>query len=410
MTIAALGSRLRYLEGGGAPSLIPRSSASSAQQRRPTSGNSLGDLRITRARWAIPVISFGAPPDDQVSFAASEGELMSSGDDDSAVLLPSGVPALPESDPELTAMHYRAGASVGLEWNTPPCPEPSRLGDWYLGAARAGSQHPAPVPFFPEVHDEVTRACTAPFSARNRSGAFSSLTTLNGGAAKGSPRWSGLWRYSCVPRPLPPGGAIHASPPGRRAAVLRLGDTTRPSHAPSDSPWNQVSVTWHTQTPLRAASLPSEPSPCAPPCFPTPGTSVETSGYVCGPVGPACMVSESLASAYQPISLAHLCHQTRLCDSVRPVPTQVHGYTLHLCAELRCPCLADRYRCPTGEGRDRDGPSSRNEDRVIQPIFQERQWVTTDLGPANLESGPVQAPVQDANAFSNASVPKNGFP
>ncbi|XDV35679.1 hypothetical protein PO909_005576 [Leuciscus waleckii] len=104
MTIAALWLRLRYLERGGAPSLIPRSSASSTQQKRPTSVNSLGDLRITvrgnplsqlaGPYTAVPVVSFGALPDDQMSVAASEGELMSSGDEDSAALPPSGVPAL----------------------------------------------------------------------------------------------------------------------------------------------------------------------------------------------------------------------------------------------------------------------------------------------------------------------------
>ena len=85
-----------------------------------------------------------------MSIAASEGERSFSGDDDS------GVVALPESDPEMAAMLARAAASVGLVWNPPPCPKPSRLDDWYLGAGRAGSQRAAPVPFFPEVHDEVT--------------------------------------------------------------------------------------------------------------------------------------------------------------------------------------------------------------------------------------------------------------
>ncbi len=54
-----------------------------------------------------------------------------------------------------------------------------------LGVARAGSQGPTPVPFFPEVHDELTGSWTAPFTARNRSSGSSSLTTLDGGAARG---------------------------------------------------------------------------------------------------------------------------------------------------------------------------------------------------------------------------------
>ncbi|KTG39033.1 hypothetical protein cypCar_00039582 [Cyprinus carpio] len=59
----------------------------------------------------------------------SQGGLESSRDENSAVLPPSGVPALPESDAELTAMLSRAAESIGLEWNPPPCPERSRLDD-----------------------------------------------------------------------------------------------------------------------------------------------------------------------------------------------------------------------------------------------------------------------------------------
>ncbi len=68
---------------------------------------------------------------------------------------------LPESDPELTAMPFRAAESIGLHWRPPPSPERSRLDDWFLG-------QPPPVPFFLEVHEEGTRSWKAPFSARNR--------------------------------------------------------------------------------------------------------------------------------------------------------------------------------------------------------------------------------------------------
>ncbi len=86
------------------------------------------------------------------------------------------------------AMLSRAANRVGLVWNPPPCPEPSRLDDWFLGVARAGSQPPTPVPFFPEVHEELTGTWEAPFTARNRASGLSSLTTLDGGAAKGYTR------------------------------------------------------------------------------------------------------------------------------------------------------------------------------------------------------------------------------
>ncbi len=135
-----------------------------------------------------PSVSFGAPLDDRMSIAASEGESDFAGDDASAQLPPSGTVAVPDTDPEMMAMLSRAANRVGLVWNPPPCPEPSRLDDWFLGVARAGSQPPTPVPFFPEVHEELTGTWKAPFTARNRTSGPSSLTTLDGGAAKGYTR------------------------------------------------------------------------------------------------------------------------------------------------------------------------------------------------------------------------------
>ncbi|XP_056096534.1 uncharacterized protein LOC130075794 [Rhinichthys klamathensis goyatoka] len=82
-------------------------------------------------------------------------------------------------------MLSRAAEKVGLAWNPPPRPEPSRLDDWFLGAGRAGSQCAAPVPFFPEVHEELSKTWKAPYSARSRPSGSSPLATLDGGAAKG---------------------------------------------------------------------------------------------------------------------------------------------------------------------------------------------------------------------------------
>ncbi len=65
------------------------------------------------------------------------------------------------------------------------------------------------------------------------------------------------------------------------------------------------------------------------------------------------------------------------------------------------------HRSPTGEGRDRAGPSSRYEVRVLQPLLhctQERRWVKTNLGSARLERGPSQAPVQNAHTETHLWV------
>ncbi len=55
--------------------------------------------------------------------------------------------AMLESDMEVTAMLSRATERVGLEWRKPPCPEPSRLDDWFLGVACAGSQRMQVCPY-----------------------------------------------------------------------------------------------------------------------------------------------------------------------------------------------------------------------------------------------------------------------
>ncbi|KAL0147098.1 hypothetical protein M9458_057622 [Cirrhinus mrigala] len=99
---------------------------------------------------------------------ALESEPDLSGEDDPAALLPSGRPAKP--DPEMVAMLAQVAVRDGLDWKSPPCPEPSRVDDWFLRVARTGSQGPTPVTSFPLVHDELTRLWMAPFTARHRQG------------------------------------------------------------------------------------------------------------------------------------------------------------------------------------------------------------------------------------------------
>ncbi len=100
-------------------------------------------------------------------------------------LPPSGVVATAVPDPELKAMLARAAVSIWLEVNCPPSSEPSRMDDWFLGAGRGSQPRPDPVPFFPEVHEELMKSWMAPLTARSRSSASSILTTLDGGAARG---------------------------------------------------------------------------------------------------------------------------------------------------------------------------------------------------------------------------------
>ncbi len=127
-----------------------------------------------------------------MSIAASGDGFTSSEDEGAVGLPPLVVVTTAAPDPELTAMLARAAVSIGLEVNRPPSREPSRLDDWFLGAGRCSQPRSTPVPFFPEVHEELTKLWMAPFTARSRSSASSVLITLDGGVARGYgafPRW-----------------------------------------------------------------------------------------------------------------------------------------------------------------------------------------------------------------------------
>lgn len=139
-----------------------------------------------------------------MSIATSQDGFESLGDEDSAALPPSGMPALPDADPELMAMFSWAAESIRHEWNPPPCPKCLRLDDRFPRAARADCQHPL------RLHWEVTSLWRAPLPAQNCSGVTSILTALDGGVAKG---------YAGTP-PMEHSEEIHPGILGRSEAVL----------------------------------------------------------------------------------------------------------------------------------------------------------------------------------------------
>ncbi len=115
-----------------------------------------------------PSISFGAPPENQMLITASGDGLSSTEDEDSAGLPPSGV----VSDQPWV-----------LGWRCARRPVLSPCG-WMTGFSTQGTAHDC-IPFFPKVHEEVTKSWMVTCTARSRSSPSSVLTTLNGGAARG---------------------------------------------------------------------------------------------------------------------------------------------------------------------------------------------------------------------------------
>ncbi len=113
--------------------------------------------------------------------------------------------------------------------------------------------------------------------------------------------------------------------------------------------------------------------------------------YVDCAVGAACTASGGVAHAH---------NSTRLRDSVRQATSQVQRRSRDVGGSPERPCLARGDCCPPGKGRNRAGPSSREEAGVLQPLLhrtQETWWPLTNPGSASFEPGFTQAPVQDAD-------------
>ncbi len=123
-----------------------------------------------------------------MSPVASDAEELSGSVTDPA---PSGLPAPSAAkagmDAELFRILSKAVEELGLEWSPPEEPSHSRLDEWFLPGRRQAPQQ-RPSPFFPEVHDELTRSWHSPYSARLRTSASSALTTIDGAEEKGYER------------------------------------------------------------------------------------------------------------------------------------------------------------------------------------------------------------------------------
>ncbi len=154
-------------------------------------------------------------------------------------------------------------------------------------------------------------------------------------------------------------------------------DITRPSLTPAAPPWDQVSFAQLTQTPLRAASVPPELSPCVPPCCPT--TSVV----------PLVPLARCLGAWL-----------------ALPSPSRWLIRTIRLGYAIQFARHPPKFRgIHFTSVRSSDAPVLRKEIEVLLLYCaQERWWVATNLGPASLEPGSAQTPVQDVNAKTDFRV------
>ncbi len=185
-----------------------------------------------------------------------------------------------------------------------------------------------------------------------------------------------------------------SSPVGSR---VRSEDAT-PSPASPAQLWSQVSVTPHTQTPLRDA-LPFESGPCAPFHCPTVVTSVTPLVPLVRSLGAWLELPRPSRWLLRTIRLGHAIQFARR-------PPKFRGIQFTSVLSKDAPVLRAEVAVLLAKD-DIAGPSSRDEVRVLQPLLhrtQERRWVTTNPGPARSEPGPSQAPVQDVDAETHLSM------
>ncbi len=156
---------------------------------------------------ASDLVSFGGSDyelaDDSMSLAASDAEELSGSITDPAPSrLPAPSAAKDGMDAELFRVLSKAVKELGLEWSPPEEPSRSHLDEWFLPGRRQAPQQ-RPSPFFPEVHDELTRSWRSPYSARLRTSASSAITIIDSAEEK---------RYERMPQ-LDESVAAHLCPP-----------------------------------------------------------------------------------------------------------------------------------------------------------------------------------------------------
>ncbi len=171
----------------------------------------------------------------------------------------------PGMDTDLFCALSNAVKELGMEWSPPEEPSCSHMDEWFLPGCHQAPQQRAS-PFFPKVHDEITKSWRAPFSSHLRASSSSALTSVDGAEEKGYdslPASMSQWtRIFACPQPL----AGRQKPPSHLSheGLLQLSlDKTihrldkRPRHC---TPWQfckcsrqNSSVQWTSLNPNPAA-------------------------------------------------------------------------------------------------------------------------------------------------------------
>lgn len=177
----------------GPPPLPPRGDKEPDRRQRsrpPGSPVFFADESLRPADEAAEVVRFGASGDDDelMSLAASDRDLSESeelGETEKERAEWDAPPALHE---ELVRVLTRAVQDLGLEWDSPDEPAKSKLDTWFLQQGRRAAAQKKRAPFFPDVHEEVVKAWSAPQSARTHASGSAIFSLVDGAETRGYAR------------------------------------------------------------------------------------------------------------------------------------------------------------------------------------------------------------------------------
>ncbi|KAL0166425.1 hypothetical protein M9458_038269, partial [Cirrhinus mrigala] len=108
-------------------------------------------------------------------------------------------------DEELVKILSEAVQDLGLDWSPPEQPTKNRLDMRYLQSGRQVAAPQRPAPFFPEVHEEISRSWRSPYSARAQAAGSRMLSSVDG---------ADRWGYT-KPPPVEEAVAAHLCPSAR---------------------------------------------------------------------------------------------------------------------------------------------------------------------------------------------------
>ena len=146
---------------------------------------------------------------------------------------------------ELTRLLTQATESLGLEWSAPAEPARNRLDGCFLQGDRVSTPS-RPAPFLPELHEELAKSWSAPFSARLRTSASAAFSVVDGAKGRG---------YLALPL-VEEAVAAHLCPPsaGRRAKTALPSKACRATstlHSRAYTAAGQAASALHTMATLQ---------------------------------------------------------------------------------------------------------------------------------------------------------------